>query len=238
MTKILCRANAVIADDSYVEMLEQQQTQLVTGLQELYAIVISNAGWKGAPLKESVNGHPFTHDILERLGALKMESKVGFEAFEEDFDVLRQKLASETDSIIPPRQGSKSSSYHSQIDFPEIISPQNYFSESFHPLHPFPLTPPIHSPHEEIQPSLSPTDSQNRLAGQAGLDTLALQSQRTSLIHQQSSTYNESLDFLSFDPSPNFDTLNPMEESTSSCLSILPWLHDDLGSFGLKTSDA
>jgi hypothetical protein len=231
-------ANAVIADDSYVEMLEQQQTQLVTGLHELYALVISDAGWKGAPLKESANGHPLVHDILERLGALKVESKVGFEASEEDFHILRQKLASETGGIISPRRGSKSSDYHSQIDYPEIVSPRNYFGDSIYPLHQFPLTPPIHSPHEETQSSLSPIDSQNRLDDQARLASVALQSQRTLLVHQQSSTYGESLDFLSFDPSPHFDTLNPMEESASSCLSMLSWIHDDLSSFGLKTSDA
>src|SRR4051812_12755070 len=77
---------------SYVEMLEQQQAQLVTGLQELYRRTLDREGWPGCPLKETPNGHPLTHDILERLGALKQEGQSMEEPFEDDIGLLQQRL--------------------------------------------------------------------------------------------------------------------------------------------------
>merc|ERR1712029_1246389 len=54
----------------YVEMLEQQQSQLVAGLRELYSKLRDGQPWPGAPLREAHGGHPLTHDILERLELL------------------------------------------------------------------------------------------------------------------------------------------------------------------------
>lgn len=237
MERFQCRANAVINDDSYVEMLEQQQNQLVAGLQALYALVTSSASWKGAPLKESVNGHPLTHDILQRLGVLHLDLNAETDAFEEDLDVLRQKFASETDSVISLNRRSQSSGYRGQNSFPEVASPRHYFSDSFPTLHQFPPTPPIQSPNGETSFSPSPIDCQNRLDNEASLDPSVLQPHQPSIDHLQSTMYDDSLDFLSFSVLSNFDASNPMQESTSPCLSISPWLHDDLSPFGLKTSD-
>lgn len=230
--KISCRANAVIRRDSYVEMLEQQQNQLVSGLQELYALMSSGASWKGAPLKASVNGHPLTHDILERLGVLKLDMNVETDAFEEDLDVLRQKLTSETDTGTSPHRRSQSSDSQSHLPFPGVASPRHYFGDSFHTLRQFPPTPPIQSPNEEQPYTLSPIDCQSRLDSRAGLDPSVLQSHPLPM-----TMYDESLDFLNFDLPPNFDASNPLQESLSPCLSISPWLHDDLNPFGLKASD-
>ena len=72
-------------------MLENQQTQLVSGLQELYKRMQNGQGWTGAPLKES-GGVPLTHDILERLGALKQEGHNTSDTFEEDLNALQQRL--------------------------------------------------------------------------------------------------------------------------------------------------
>ena len=218
-------------------MLEQQQNQLVTGLQELYALVIRRASWKGAPLKESVNGHPLTHDILERLGVLRVDVDVGTDAFEEDLDLLRHKLAVESDSIRSPHPGSLNSDYQSQFSRPEVTSPRNHFGDSFYSHHQFPPTPPIQSPNGETPISLSPVDCHPPPNSQTGLDPSVLQPSLPLINHQQSALYDESLDFLNFDPTPNFDMSNAMLGSTSPCLSISPWLHDDPNSFGLKPSD-
>ncbi|KAI9759856.1 MAG: hypothetical protein M4579_002063 [Chaenotheca gracillima] len=56
---------------SYVELLEQQQAQLVAGIQESYRRLRSGEGWTGSSLKErSEDGRPSVHDILERLDVL------------------------------------------------------------------------------------------------------------------------------------------------------------------------
>ncbi|KAJ5117298.1 hypothetical protein N7526_011407 [Penicillium atrosanguineum] len=54
----------------YVEMLEQQQSWLVHGLQVLYHRAIEDESWSEDLLKAETNGHPLTHDILTRLGVL------------------------------------------------------------------------------------------------------------------------------------------------------------------------
>ncbi|KAF2086254.1 hypothetical protein K490DRAFT_66802 [Saccharata proteae CBS 121410] len=81
----------------YVEMLEQQQTQLVSGLRELYRILQSGEGWPGSPLQDQQGGHPLTHDILERLGLLHPtgDAAVHFEGFEEDTTRMQQRLMDE-----------------------------------------------------------------------------------------------------------------------------------------------
>lgn len=66
---LMCEALA-LTTPSYVEMLKSQQSQLVTGLQELYRRSQCGEGWTGPALKETVKGTPLTHDILQHLGAL------------------------------------------------------------------------------------------------------------------------------------------------------------------------
>lgn len=73
-----------------MEMLEQQQAQLDIGLQELYRRIKDSPRWPGSPLKESSNGKPLTHDILERLGALKLDEHNGFEILKEDPSLMQQ----------------------------------------------------------------------------------------------------------------------------------------------------
>jgi hypothetical protein len=80
---------------SYVEMLEQQQMQLVAGLQELYRRCLDGKGWVGAPLEDSERGTPLTHDILERLGALALQGQMDARSpFDENLDHLRRRMSS------------------------------------------------------------------------------------------------------------------------------------------------
>ena len=71
---------------SYVELLERQQAQLVAGLRELYNRLQDDKGWPGSPLPKVQDGHPLTHDILEKLGLLHSSSDNAgnYEGFEED----------------------------------------------------------------------------------------------------------------------------------------------------------
>jgi hypothetical protein len=108
---------AVIAFDtstnqsfSYVEMLEQQQNQLVAGLQEMYRRLQAGESWPGAPLSDGPAGHPLTHDILSRLDLLhiKEEGAPHYEGFEEDCGRMQQRLV-ESGAPFIKRRGSFSS---------------------------------------------------------------------------------------------------------------------------------
>lgn len=73
-------------------MLEHQQSQLVNGLQELYACIITGQGWEAPLLNEASNGRPLTHDILESLGVLAQEPQPNFGTFDEDTDAMQKQL--------------------------------------------------------------------------------------------------------------------------------------------------
>lgn len=70
-------------------MLEQQQVWLVNGLQELYRRATEGESWSGELLKPEPNGHPLTHDLLTRLGALNHTKG---ERFEENPETMQQDL--------------------------------------------------------------------------------------------------------------------------------------------------
>ncbi|KAI1620757.1 hypothetical protein EDD37DRAFT_612223 [Exophiala viscosa] len=131
----------------YVEMLESQQAQLVSGLQELYKRLQDGQGWTGSPLKETSNGMPLTHDILERLGALKQDGNVTHEGFEEDLNVLQQRLITDGAGFMQ-RQHSHDS--HSDTSAPspvyEPVAQRLNFSKPFN-LNQLPPTPPNRSPY-------------------------------------------------------------------------------------------
>jgi hypothetical protein len=91
-------------------MLEKQPTQLVSGLQELYARIQNGQGWVRAPLEEMSCGKPLTHDILERLGVLKQESHTTNEKFEEDLLAPQQRLISSANDFMQQAPSSESDS--------------------------------------------------------------------------------------------------------------------------------
>ena len=95
---------------SYVEMLEQQQSQLVAGLRDLYSRLQNGQAWPGQPLREAQSGHPLTHDILERLDLLHStgEGSSNYDGFEEDCNKMQQKLL-ESGAPFTHRRGSISS---------------------------------------------------------------------------------------------------------------------------------
>ncbi|OAX80774.1 hypothetical protein ACJ72_04888 [Emergomyces africanus] len=137
------KAHDKVYPKGYVEMLEQQQAQLVTGLQALYKLALDGEGWLGAPLKDSGNGHPLTHDILERLGALKQEGNSSDEPFEDDLQLAQKKLIANGAGFMQRQDSSDgsesehSSTFSSRPSLFEVPFTMN--------LNQFPPTPP--SPH-------------------------------------------------------------------------------------------
>lgn len=117
-------------------MLEQQQSWLVNGLQELYRRNIEGEGWPGEQLKLEPNGHPLTHDLLMRLGAL--DGSKG-ERFEENPEVLQQDLW-HTNSGMQRQESSDGGS-----DSPQSPARSRFSSDAFSQQH-MPPTPPTYSP--------------------------------------------------------------------------------------------
>ncbi|KAI9747249.1 MAG: hypothetical protein M1815_004395 [Lichina confinis] len=137
----------------YVEMLEQQQAQLVSGLQELYRRIVAGERWIGPLLEDggAGDGLPRTHDILHQLGALRLDTLAGDEAssapFEEDFFVLQRRLY---ESGAPPMLRHRSLSLESEADRPSprgaaapaAAASLRTTAESPDGHNSFPLTPP------------------------------------------------------------------------------------------------
>lgn len=165
----------------YVEMLEQQQAWLVHGLQELYRRSTEGEGWPGDLLVPEPNGHPLTHDLLTRLGALDRSKG---ERFEENPEVMQHDLW---------RNGmTRQDSTDGSTDSPHSPVARSRFSSdalSSHSQQTMPPTPPTYSPNSRAVPmqqqikvephttmSTAPTpQSQYALSMQGVVNPLALQ---------------------------------------------------------------
>jgi len=132
----------------YVEMLESQQAQLVTGLQELYKRMQNGQGWMGSPLKETSHGLPLTHDILERLGALKQEGNITSDVFEEDLTVLQQRLIADGAGFMQRQSSHDSHSDSAPSPIYEPVAQRPNFTNPFS-FGQFPPTPPNQSPYPQ-----------------------------------------------------------------------------------------
>lgn len=120
------RSQDKIYPKGYVEMLEQQQTQLVSGLKEMYHRLQKVSAWEGPSLDES-SGQPLTHDILSALNLLesKHDDSGEVEVFEEDCDKLQSRMVSEGASFVHRRGSISSDSDHSHHDRPKTASTRN-----------------------------------------------------------------------------------------------------------------
>lgn len=137
-------------------MLENQQTQLVAGLQELYRRLQNGEGWNGPALKESSRGAPLTHEILEHLGALKNDSHHNSEPFEENLELLQRKLLVKHSGVMQ-REASFDTSSESAPSpmFEPVQHHTTHFTNPWSVKNHFPPTPPLQSP----RPSLTKTSS-------------------------------------------------------------------------------
>jgi len=191
-------------------MLENQQAQLVAGLQELYKRTQNGQGWIGSPLKETSHGAPLTHDILERLGALKQDGHATGEVFEEDLTLMQQRLIANGAGFMQRETSSDSDSETAPSPMFEQIPQKPIFTDPFS-LHSFPPTPPNQSPYPRnarTVPSKMQSYSQPRI-DQTGMNTQLLQRQTWG---PSSGRFDDSmdLDFVSFDPSANYGVSTPI----------------------------
>lgn len=209
-------------------MLEQQQLQLVNGLQELYERLVNNQGWKGAPLENSNSGHPLTHDILDRLGALKLDNNISYEVFEDNVNAMRKRFVA--DGALPiQRPSSTDSEYNqSQTSFAEPTSPKLLFNEPPPTFNQFPPTPPSQSP--QVQSATS-------IKMETSMDSDVLQFQQNSWI-QTPLIYDEPMDFLPFNAASAYENMRSLQQGSNPCLPMSHWIEDDLGAFEMNTSIA
>jgi hypothetical protein len=206
----------------YVEMLENQQSQLVTGLQELYRRTQSGQGWTGSPLKETSHGVPLTHDILERLGALKQDGHNTDAHFEEDLSLMQQHLIANGAGFM---QREASSDTSSEIDqspiFEQMPSKSPMFTDPFS-LNRFPPTPPHQSPHPQSARTVSTLRSHTfpQIPTQSAMNWAA-----------SNVGFDDNMDFINkFEAPMNMNGLAPqmfqnqMSAGTMNpCLSLKDW---------------
>lgn len=146
----------------YVEMLEQQQTQLVAGLRELYSRLQRGESWPGQPLQESSGGHPLTHDILERLDLLQSpgDDKSHYEGFEADCSRMQQKLVEGGAPYTRRRASVSSDSEHGHVSpnssYNGTPTTKSFAFDSPFARHNAPPTPPMNSPFPRQSQVVSP----------------------------------------------------------------------------------
>jgi hypothetical protein len=117
------RSQDKIYPKGYVEMLEQQQSQLVSGLKEMYHRLQKVSAWDGPTLDES-SGQPLTHDILSALDLLepKHDESGETDVFEENCDKLQSRMLSEGSGFSHRRGSLSSDSEHSHLERPRTAS--------------------------------------------------------------------------------------------------------------------
>lgn len=173
-------------------MLEQQQSQLVAGLRELYRRLQEGENWPGKPLKKNaIGGHPLTHDILERLDLLHStnDMPIKHEGFEDDLSVLQEQCFATNGASSAHRKKSISeesepglSSDHSSHGIPSPARTMS-FADSFSRKE-LPTTPPMQhspylstaqiSPRTKYEPIPYPVNSIPTIAQKRGFDPMQL----------------------------------------------------------------
>jgi len=142
-------------------MLEHQQSQLVAGLHELYRRLQAGENWTGAPLRETTQGMPLTHDILERLGALHQDSHENTDHFDDNLASMQSRLSASDAGFTHGESGPDSNSESAQSpvfeSFPQRKTP--LFTNPF-TINQFPPTPPTQSPRVSMVKTRSPLQNQ------------------------------------------------------------------------------
>ena len=134
-------------------MLEQQQSQLVIGLRELYRRTQTGQGWDGKPLADASNGHPLTHDILARLGALNTDMDGARGSFQEDLQAMQRQLFQNGASAMHRDESEDSASECSQPYANDMSDDTPMFEGNPYGFNPSVLTPPSASDRTPMPPT-------------------------------------------------------------------------------------
>lgn len=210
-------------------MLEQQQTQLVNGLRELYQRALDSDNWVGMPLKRAPNGFPLTHDILERMGALKIDASDDYEPFEDDFEALQRKAYARDHEVMSPR----SSTFESRPSSKRTSrNPTFVPNDTVLPNIQFPPTPPDQSPTE---PTAATFDTPFGTDTPMSMDSVNIHGMPGPHGWLQSPEVDAEMDFLNLDVTAAYTNMGLMEQKVNPCLSMSAYHDDELGGFGLSS---
>ena len=212
-------------------MLEQQQEKLVNALQDLYHRSVKKTGWPGPALRATTTGIPLTHDILERLGLLKLDDQGHYETFEENVDVLRNRMIKEEELAYPTPTTTQSE-----------FSPVNSTFEAFvqRPLASgkarsgtgYQLTPPMHSPEEDT--SMTFPESALTMGSSMNLDGPSLRSPGPPWLPNVPPQFVPEMGY-NYDVLSSYHRMGLMEQKVvNPCLPVVPqWNDEEIGALGL-----
>jgi len=201
-------------------MLEQQQTQLVAGLRELYGRLQKGESWPGQPLRES-SGHPLTHDILERLDLLHPsgEHSGNYEGFEEDCGRMQQKLLERGAPFTRRRRSVSSESDHghasSNSSSGGTPTTRSFAFDNPFARHNAPPTPPVTSPFPRQSQIISPVKQESPMVSPTFMNTDALDPSALSQTAwmNDSMMMDEPMDFKPMCGFENFTGYDPMMDT-------------------------
>lgn len=226
-------------------MLERQQAQLVIGLQELYGRTLTGQGWVGPALPASGSGHPLTHDILERLGALQSDGRGELEGFAEDLNALQQRLIDDGASFTQRQDSGDSDSEHGQTptSFLELSSPKPPFSNAPFSLTQLPPTPPMQTPYPRSElPSFSnalntsvPQTQRSQFITRTSMNPAALQNQTwaTPMTYEGNMDLTQQLEMPTVCQgiAGDFNRQLMAMSTVSPRVAALEWNEDDFSAF-------
>lgn len=194
-------------------MLENQQSQLVAGLQELYKRVQTGQGWAGSPLKETSHGGPLTHDILERLRALKQEDHSEYGQFEENQISTQQRHISNGAGYMQRANSTDSNSETSQSPIFEQMLPEGPELMTLFRSNSSPPTPPHVSPCVQSTTSTSAPShllSSSQSQSQSTINPVLLHRSTLTQPPQNTMGFNDNMAFINrFEIMPALETLSP-----------------------------
>ena len=124
-------------------MLENQQSELVDGLQELYKRMQDGHSWVGSPLKTTGNAISSTNEILEHLRIMKVEDSKTNVDFQDDLKPQHPKLVV-GEAAMMERESQHGSTSLAPFPAYELLPSQSGFPKCA-PTGDFPPTP-IESP--------------------------------------------------------------------------------------------
>lgn len=211
-------------------MLEQQQDKLVNALQVLYDRNLRRQFWPGPPLQKTAKGFPLTHDILDRLGLLKLDDRGNRETFEEDTEVLRQKMMiKEEEHAYPTPTTTQSEFSPVSPNFEHFANTRPFAGEKAPAATRYQLTPPMHSPDEDT--SMTFPESSLNMGTSMNMEPVSLQSPSRTWM-PTAPRYVPEMDY-------NYDAvyngMGVMQVKGNPCLPVSSsWLDEDIGPLGLN----
>ncbi|KAF7565432.1 hypothetical protein PtrM4_048660 [Pyrenophora tritici-repentis] len=200
-------------------MLEQQQSQLVAGLRELYTRLQRGESWPGQPLQETASGYPLTHDILERLDLLNSPSENGthYEGFEEDCSRMQQRLLEGGAPYTRRRISVSSESDHghasSSSSYNGTPTTRSVALESPFARNTAPPTPPMNSPFPRQSQIVQPIKQEPQMASPVFMSSGAMDPSTLSRAPWMNDSTIMMDDSIDFKPMYEFDSYGNYDQS-------------------------